>query len=93
MITFTTRTGSVYELQLDGNGLDSGEIRRLTGVNDPTPRQGPDGEWNQFTWSDGKPIVGQPYLIGWRIEGGVMKSTVTSEVKTVTEVYDDSPTV
>lgn len=51
---------SMYEVDLANN-----RVRRLAGLNDPTPRQGPDGEWQQckdiymtqdstllFVWSD-----------------------------------------
>jgi hypothetical protein len=40
---FKTATGSVYELdQLEK------KVRRLTGVENPTPRQGTDGEWKEY---------------------------------------------
>lgn len=40
---FTTVSGSVYIVN-----TDSKKIRRLNGVNDPTPRQGKDGEWRSY---------------------------------------------
>lgn len=88
---FTTATGSVYEVN-----TDSKQIRRLTGVKDPTPRQGKDGEWR--TYIDTTPIkVGQQLLIRWgddteaspegkilEADGmAVIKTTITSPVASI----------
>lgn len=43
MHKFLTESGSVYQVDDERN-----LIRRLSGSNDPTPRQGPDGEWKHF---------------------------------------------
>jgi len=40
---FVTNSGSVYEVN-----TDSKQIRRLTGINDPQPRQGKDGEFKSY---------------------------------------------
>jgi hypothetical protein len=70
---FYTVSGSAYELDKDNN-----KIRRLEGAIDPTPRQGPDGEWKTFEFCS-QVCEGRPVLIVW--EG--TKSTMTSLVKLV----------
>lgn len=55
---FTTASGSVYEVN-----TDSKQIRRLNGVKDPTPRQGPDGQWR--TYKDLLLAKGESALIVW----------------------------
>lgn len=40
---YKTRSGSVY--QVDPEGM---RVRRVTGEKEPTPRQGPDGEWKEY---------------------------------------------
>lgn len=61
---------SVYELDLEGK-----RMRRLEGENDPTPRQGPDGEWKTYHSSGPHDPMG--YLIDWDGEG---HCTLTSGV-------------
>lgn len=66
MIVARTRY-STYEIDVEGL-----RVRRLSGVNDPTERQGPDGEW--------KPVVAITrvagrFLFHWDEEG---RSTITS---------------
>jgi hypothetical protein len=70
---------SIYEIS--GN-----RIRRLNGSFDPTPRQGPDGEWKDFAYIS-TPKVGEPLKITWALQGqtmfipsGIEKNTVTSPV-------------
>ena len=41
--TFTTRSGSLYEID-----TSLSRIRRVTGPNPPTQRQGTDGEWQDY---------------------------------------------
>ena len=66
---FTTYSGSVYEVN-----TDSKQIRRLNGVKDPTPRQGPDGQWR--TYSDITPIkVGSSVAIFWAGETALLAKT------------------
>lgn len=58
---FITQSGSVYEVN-----SDSKKIRRLSGVKDPTPRQGKDGEWRGYLGTFPDPIrVGSQVLIRW----------------------------
>lgn len=40
---YKTESGSVYQVDAKGK-----RVRRLTGVKEPTPRQGQDGEWKTF---------------------------------------------
>ncbi len=42
-MTFRTESGSVYEMDVENQ-----RVRRLNGPRDPTPRQGPDGEWRGY---------------------------------------------
>jgi hypothetical protein len=66
---FTTVSGSVYEVN-----TDSKQIRRLNGAKDPTPRQGPDGQWR--TYSDITPInVGSSVAIFWGGETALLAET------------------
>lgn len=83
MITFTTATGSRYELDEAGR-----RIRRLAGNAPPTVRQGQDGEWRQYKEIN-TPVPGAPVLIVWRYRGDVAESTITSTVITVTEGEHD----
>ena len=55
------------------------QIRRLNGVNDPTPRQGVDGEWKHYEELENL-TVGKQALIIWEFVGGVAKATETSVV-------------
>lgn len=55
---FKTETGSTYEVDLKEK-----KIRRVLGIDDPTPRQGKDGEWKTF-----KSLLiekGEPAYIMW----------------------------
>ena len=70
---FYTESGSIYELDRTQN-----QIRRLEGAQDPTPRQGSDGEWKTFEYCS-EVREGHPTLIQW--EG--IRSTLTSTVKTI----------
>ena len=66
---FTTVSGSVYEVN-----TDSKQIRRLNGVKDPTPRQGPDGQWRAY--SDITPVkVGNSVAIFWDQETALLAET------------------
>lgn len=58
---FTTASGSVYEVN-----TDSKQIRRLNGAKDPTPRQGPDGQWRAYEEIlPDPPKVGSSLVIKW----------------------------
>lgn len=70
---FYTDSGSIYELDKENN-----RIRRLEGTENPTPRQGADGEWKVFKHCS-EVLEGWGVLIRW--EG--IRSTITSPVKTI----------
>lgn len=75
-MTFTTATGSRYEIDTEGK-----RVRRLGGRAEPTPRQGVDGQWR--TYADCTELrVGVPVVFVWSLEGRV-PSTVTSLVVAV----------
>lgn len=89
MKKFHTETGSVYQVN-----TNSKQIRRLTGVRDPQPRQGKDGEWK--TYIELLLDVGMNAVIFWDPastplhEGspaGAAPSTITSKV---VEIIDES---
>jgi hypothetical protein len=72
MRTVTT-VNSVYQIN-EADHL----IRRVSGANDPTPRQGVDGEWREYTTL--APLL-DGLLIVWGINpDGTAKSTWTSKV-------------
>ena len=50
-------------------------IRRVSGANDPTPRQGTDGEWREYETIE--PLMGGLWVM-WDSESG--KGTWTSDV-------------
>lgn len=51
------------------------QIRRIEGVNDPTPRQGTDGEWREYHALT--MLLNGSYLIAWDAHG---RCTITSRV-------------
>lgn len=71
---------SLYEVDRENK-----RVRRLTSNHDPTPRQGPDGEWTSF-----EEVVGlQPgvsMVIIWSQEDAVPKTTRTSTIQSVQRV-------
>lgn len=84
MIRFTTESGSVYE-------LDDKRVRRLTGTNNPTPRQGPDGEWKPLAdVIPPKLVEGTRVYLVWRYdeteEGQIARGTMTSRIVKMEEV-------
>ena len=80
----TTTGPIVYEVEVEGK-----RIRRLAGTHDPTARQGQDGAWKPFATMN-KITIGQPVLIGWRLnELNVLQSTLTSDVQSI-DAYDGS---
>ena len=89
MIKFQTESGSLYELD-----EENCRVRRLLGVKDPTPRQGQDGEWTQFTEASAV-IVGEPVAFLWSMgsvdsNGGfvIAKTTLTSSVTKILSEED-----
>ncbi len=82
-IRFDTESGSAYELD-----AETKRIRRLGGANDPTPRQGADGEWRAYD-SASHPVIGESVVICWDPETtallagspeGAIPATITSLV-------------
>lgn len=68
---FTTVSGSVYEVN-----TDSKQIRRLNGINDPTLRQGADGQWRDYQDIYPNPItVGASAVIVWGPETELLAET------------------
>lgn len=82
IIRFNTENSS-YELN-----NTTGYIRRLSGIKDPTPRQGPDGEWKKLK-EIANVEVGKCAIIVWEIlttHGEiVLRTTMTSEIKNITK--------
>ncbi len=81
-MTFTTQSGSTYELDVERK-----RVRRLSGARAPEPRLGTDGGWRSYkdvsdvrrgacvfiTWPEGTPLhAGSP---SWAVP-----STITSPV-------------
>jgi hypothetical protein len=56
---FKTITGSVYEIDNENK-----QLRRVNGLEDPTPRVGLDGVWKPFVEVT-TPVVGKPVTILW----------------------------
>ncbi len=74
---FRTRN-SIYEID-EANS----SVRRLEGVKDPTPRQGPDGEWKTFVGMMQVLAPGDErvsYFFDWDGEG---HGTLTSQVEEI----------
>lgn len=71
MTTYITESGSVYEVDHDNK-----RVRRLSGVKDPTPRQGKDGEWKTYVELNTELFPGCLFFI-WEHPG---KGTRTSPV-------------
>ena len=57
-------------------------IRRLKGVNGPTPRQGADGEWKHYAMIS-EVQVGESVIIVWTISDDVAGATQTSLVQSI----------
>ncbi len=83
-MTFTTASGSMYEVDKENS-----KIRRLVGVDDPTPRQGYDGEWKVFV-SITDVELGYSVLVGWRYkeDGVTVEGTLTSPVVRIGQVLN-----
>ena len=75
-----TETGSIYEIDEDNK-----TICRLSGVLDPTPRQGKDTISKPYETLMGGIELGNPVIIVWYFEEGVAKSTITSNVVKIFE--------
>lgn len=68
---YKTRSGSVYQVDHEGK-----RVRRMSGENDPTPRQGVDGEWKSFHHINEEIAPGHLFF-DWDGEG---HGTITSKV-------------
>lgn len=68
---------SIYEVDTENK-----RIRRLNGKDDPTPRQGPDGEWKPYLELMNDVKIGDPLIIAWTQDNntGVVKTTMTSTI-------------
>lgn len=73
MLTFTTHSGSVYEVDESRN-----RVRKLHGR--PTARQGKSGRWNTYI-NTPEIEVGYEVLFVWRIKDSVAQTTLTSKVE------------
>lgn len=76
---FETRN-SIYELDQAHS-----RIRRLAGKTEPSPRQGPDGEWRTYHHISDI-AVGLIVIIVWRVrssDGIVIEGTCTSPVAAI----------
>jgi len=73
--TFTTESGSVYEV--DGGRQ---RIRRVAGVEAPTVRQGDDGQWRPYA-AISKVELGKPVIVGWATECAGDGDAVVMKVK------------
>lgn len=75
---FKTISGSLYEID-----QASKKIRRLSGFNQATARQGQDGDWKPYDRIS-QLEVGIPLFVVWEVTNGqgevVLKSTATSVV-------------
>ena len=74
---FHTISGSIYEIDRVRS-----QARRLEGQKNPTPRQGPDGEWKKFS-SCSEVRAGHPVLIQWEGIKGTLTSIVTMIIPSV----------
>lgn len=84
-IKFKTTSGSVYELDSKNN-----QIRRIQGLLDPTPRQGPDGQWKKYKGIT--PVEkGKNLIITWNIDHdcpeysglSALRTTMTSPIEDI----------
>jgi hypothetical protein len=73
--TFTTESGSVYEVDEAGH-----RMRRVTGEEPPTPRQGDDGAWKDYAVLS-EVEVGKSVMIGWAVMKAENGETVAVKVE------------
>jgi hypothetical protein len=78
---FTTYN-STYEID-----QEHARIRRLEGLNKPTPRQGADGDWKSYVAIS--PVsIGLCVTIIWRVVDGVGQGSQTGPVQQIIEVLN-----
>ena len=75
---FTTYN-STYEID-----PEQARIRRLEGLNQPTPRQGADGDWKRYE-AISAVTIGLCVTIIWRFVDGVGQGTRTGPVQQIIE--------
>lgn len=83
-IKFETISGSLYEVD-DENC----NVRRLIGIEDPTPRQGEDGEWKEF--KNRTPILvnhSVAFIWAWENENFELVARVT-QTSPIKRILDD----
>ena len=75
---YKTESGSVYQVDEAGK-----RVRRLSGTNAPTQRQGADGEWKEFVSVDVLvTAIGRRLWIDWTGFGnGTITSPIVEETK------------
>jgi hypothetical protein len=73
---FTT-DNSTYEIDRQNK-----RIRRLEGLNKPTPRQGTDGVWKEYAGIT-RIVIGEQVLIIWQFTENGMKGTYTGLVQQI----------
>lgn len=73
-MNFLTESGSVYHVN-----KTTKKICRLSGLHDPLPIQGTDGEWKSYE-EISSVVAGLPVLITWDFKNGIasMTSCVTA---------------
>jgi hypothetical protein len=77
MIAFTTQSGSKYEVDTDNK-----RIRRLTGKNEPTRRQGVDGNWRNYDTIVPELItIGEQVAIFWTKDTPLLDETPEEDRK------------
>jgi hypothetical protein len=74
---------SIYEVDFGNN-----RVRRVSGVNKPTPRQGADGEWKTYM-SVSMFDHGLIFQWGWNANG-TARCTHTSSIKSVKEIEEEA---
>jgi len=90
---FHTETGSIYEIDQANK-----QVRRLTGKNDPTPRQNKDEQWRKF--SAHSPVIkGENVVFFWGDETNLLPETKAAGLNSaipatitslVVEIVDES---
>lgn len=80
---YKTASGSIYEVRPANK-----EIRRVFGINEPTERQGADGEWKKY---EDLSTDFDHLVIIWGDVDGIYKTTVTSKITDYDEVDDGDP--
>ncbi len=78
MKTVKTLSGSIYEV--DENNK---RVRRIFGTNNPTPRQGNDGDWRNYEQLH--LTLGNRMLVIWGQAGNIIQTTSTSTVMAIFE--------